>query len=201
MLVVVIFSYPAFRDSNYAVFKLAGVNGVGKSSLTGLLKGERSDLGIIVDVDAISAKCGGNIKGGKKAIQIINDCLDKKINFTQETTLSGKRIFGTLEKAKKNGYYIRMYYVALSSLNESCIRIENRVRKGGHDIPKEDVTKRFAKRFDDVIKVLPYCDEVHFYDNENGFIDAGEYKNGEIVIKQHTEWLDQLKNEFSDKQV
>lgn len=57
------------------------------------------------------------------------------------------------------------------------------------------------KRFDDVIKVLPYCDEVHFYDNENGFIDAGEYKNGEIVIKQHTEWLDQLKNEFSDKQV
>lgn len=132
---------------------------------------------------------------------MINDCLDKKINFTQETTLSGKRIFGTLEKAKKNGYYIRMYYVALSSLNESCIRIENRVRKGGHDIPKEDVTKRFAKRFDDVIKVLPYCDEVHFYDNENGFIDAGEYKNGEIVIKQHTEWLDQLKNEFSDKQV
>lgn len=106
-----------------------------------------------------------------------------------------------MEKAKKNGYYIRMYYVALSSLNESCIRIENRVRKGGHDIPKEDVTKRFAKRFDDVIKVLPYCDEVHFYDNENGFIDAGEYKNGEIVIKQHTEWLDQLKNEFSDKQV
>ena len=71
---------------------IAGVNGVGKSSLTGLLKGERSDLGIIVDVDAISAKCGGNIKGGKKAIQIINDCLDKKINFTQETTLSGKRI-------------------------------------------------------------------------------------------------------------
>ena len=108
---------------------IAGVNGVGKSSLTGLLKGERSDLGIIVDVDAISAKCGGNIKGGKKAIQIINDCLDKKINFTQETTLSGKRIFSTLEKAKKNGYYIRMYYVALSSLNESCIRIENRVRK------------------------------------------------------------------------
>ena len=180
---------------------IAGVNGVGKSSLTGLLKGERSDLGIIVDVDAISAKCGGKIKGGKKAIQIINDCLDKKINFTQETTLSGKRIFGTLEKAKKNGYYIRMYYVALSSLNESCIRIENRVRKGGHDIPKEDVTKRFAKRFDDAIKVLPYCDEVHFYDNENGFIDVGEYKNGEIVIKQHTEWLDQLKNEFSDKQV
>ena len=63
---------------------IAGVNGVGKSSLTGLLKGERSDLGIIVDVDAISAKCGGNIKGGKKAIQIINDCLDKKQHYREK---------------------------------------------------------------------------------------------------------------------
>lgn len=49
---------------------IAGVNGVGKSSLTGLLKGERSDLGIIVDVYAISAKCGGNIKGGKKLYRL-----------------------------------------------------------------------------------------------------------------------------------
>lgn len=180
---------------------IAGVNGVGKSSLMGPLKGERHDIGVIVDVNAISAKCGGNIKGGKKAIQMINDCLDKKINFTQETTLSGKRIFATLEKAKEKGYYIRMYYVALSSLNESYIRIENRVKKGGHNIPKDDVAKRFKKRFDDVIKVLPYCDEVHFYDNENGFIDVGEYKNGEIVIKQHTEWIEQLKIEFSYEQV
>lgn len=45
---------------------IAGVDGVGKSSLMGVLKGEHSDLGIIIDVDAISAKCGGNIKGGKK---------------------------------------------------------------------------------------------------------------------------------------
>lgn len=37
---------------------IAGVNGVGKTSLMGFLKGERYDLGIIVDVYAISAKCG-----------------------------------------------------------------------------------------------------------------------------------------------
>ena len=35
---------------------IAGVNGVGKSSLTGLLKGERSDLGIIVDVEKNTKK-------------------------------------------------------------------------------------------------------------------------------------------------
>jgi len=35
---------------------IAGVNGAGKSSLTGALKAERSDLGIIIDVDKISAE-------------------------------------------------------------------------------------------------------------------------------------------------
>lgn len=34
---------------------IAGVNGVGKSSLTGVLVGETSDLGVIIDTDKITA--------------------------------------------------------------------------------------------------------------------------------------------------
>lgn len=45
---------------------IGGVNGVGKSSLTGVLHGIYSDLGIVVDADSITAKLGGDrIKGGK----------------------------------------------------------------------------------------------------------------------------------------
>ena len=39
---------------------IAGVNGVGKSSLTGVLVGESSDLGVIVDADRITAELGGD---------------------------------------------------------------------------------------------------------------------------------------------
>ena len=35
---------------------IGGVNGVGKSSFTGLLKEQRSDLGILIDVDKITAE-------------------------------------------------------------------------------------------------------------------------------------------------
>ena len=38
---------------------IAGVNGAGKSSLTGALKAERNDLGQIIDVDKITASLGG----------------------------------------------------------------------------------------------------------------------------------------------
>ena len=38
---------------------VGGVNGVGKSSFTGVLKSRTSDLGVIVDVDKITAQAGG----------------------------------------------------------------------------------------------------------------------------------------------
>ena len=34
---------------------IGGVNGTGKSSLTGVLRAQRNDLGVIVDVDRITA--------------------------------------------------------------------------------------------------------------------------------------------------
>ena len=76
---------------------IGGVNGCGKSSLTGALKAERKDLGIIIDVDKIAAENGGdNISAGKAAIRKISDCLKRGICFTQETTLSGHKTERTI---------------------------------------------------------------------------------------------------------
>ena len=108
--------------------------------------------------------------------------------------MSGHRILATIKKAIEKGYYIRLYYVGLNTVEESLARIENRVKKGGHDIPDADVKRRFNKRFEDLIAVLQYCDEATFYDNENGFVAVAEYKNGEILQKGSTrpQWLDEL---------
>ena len=163
---------------------IGGVNGTGKSSLTGVLKALRSDLGQIIDVDQISAENGGSaILGGKIALARIADCLCKGLSFTQETTLSGRKTELTASDARERGYNVRLYYVGLDSAEECLARIENRVRHGGHDIREEDVRRRFAGRWDAVAKVLPYCDEAHFFDNYNGFVEAAEYRNGELIVK------------------
>ena len=174
---------------------IGGVNGVGKSSLSGVLSAESSDLGIIVDTDKITAEIGGDkIKGGMIAIKRIDDCLNKGVNFTQETTLSGVKTLKTIQKARELNYFIRLYYVGVSSSGESISRIKNRVQKGGHNISPEDVERRYNKRFEDLAKVLPYCNEVRFFDNENGFTDIAEYRNGSLIVKGNsTKWLDELK--------
>ena len=179
---------------------VAGVNGAGKSSLTGVLRTEMTNLGKIVDVDKMIVKCGGNvIEGRKKSIELIDECLEKGICFTQETTLSGHRILNTVKQAIEKDYYIRLYYVGLNSVEESLVRIENRVKKGGHNIPDSDVIRRFNKRFEDLVTILQYCDEATFYDNENGFVAVAEYKNGEIlqIGNLQPRWLKELMEHIS----
>lgn len=174
---------------------IGGVNGVGKSSFTGVLKERSTDLGVIVDVDRITAELGGNVlTGGKAALRKIRDCIDKGVSFTQETTLSGYKTEATASQVKELGYHVRLFYIGLDSAEESLARIENRVKRGGHDIPHDDVLRRFAGRWEAVVKVLPYCDEAEFYDNENGFILVAEYRNGELrtIGSRVPRWLEEL---------
>lgn len=180
---------------------IGGVNGVGKSSLTGALKGSRTDLGMIVDVDKLTAQLGGNpMEGGKAALGKISACLEKGVSFTQETTLSGYKTERTARAAREAGFYVRLYYVGLNTAAESLARIENRVRRGGHDIPSGDVERRFAGRWEAVKRVLPYCDEGEFYDNENGFMKVAEYRNGELfpVGNDRPAWLLELMKYLED---
>ena len=108
------------------------------------------------------------------------------------------RTLKTVRKAVDCGYCIRLYYIAVGSMEESVLRIKNRVRKGGHDISEKDVRRRFDKRFNDLAAVLPYCTEAYFYDNENGFVCVGEYKNGKITVYggKPPEWFAQFTKYF-----
>lgn len=178
---------------------IGGINGTGKSSLTGVLRTELGDLGKIIDVDKLNIIHGDIISGGKAAVKLINECLGKGICFTQETTLSGHKTANTAKAALERGYYVRLYYVGLNSLEESLKRIQNRVAKGGHDIPRENVERRFKTRFADVAAVLPYCNEATFYDNENGFRTVAKCKNAELdfVGNNTPEWMVELSKYLS----
>jgi len=163
---------------------IAGVNGVGKTSLTGVLKAERNDLGYVIDADKISMDYKLNtLEAGKIAVLKIKEFLLKDISFAQETTLSGQTIEKLIKIAKGKGYFIRLFYISLNTQEECMKRIKNRVEKGGHDIKPDDLNRRYKKRFHDLVKILPYCDETHLFDNENGFTEVGEYTNGELITK------------------
>lgn len=180
--------------NNYVL--IAGVNGTGKSSLRGVLEGQGVLLGHIIDADYIAKQNNfDNIKAGRKAIEEIDYCLKNNLSFTQETTLAGHRVERTLKQARLQGYYVTLYYVGLNSKEESIKRISNRVSKGGHYIPDADVSRRFDNRIDSLRRVIPLCDRVVFYDNENGFVKVAEINNNKFNFSNgyRPDWINEFK--------
>ncbi len=178
---------------------VGGVNGVGKSSLTGVLRSRLTDLGAVIDVDQLTARFGGDaMAGGRAAIARIEDCFQKGVSFTQETTLSGFRTERTARRARELGYSVRLFYVGLDEAEECRRRIANRVAHGGHDIPSADVDRRFQGRWEALARILPYCDEAVFYDNDNGFRQVAVYRAGELIPEgeQKPAWLLELADDL-----
>ena len=105
----------------------------------------------------------------------------------------------TIRAAREKGYAVQLFYIGLDTLDESVGRIKNRVARGGHNIQEDDVKRCFGKRYDDVIRILPYCDSAFFYDNDSGFVVVGEYRNGEIICKGDfkPKWFTELKKHYA----
>ena len=160
---------------------VGGVSGVGKTSFIGVLKECCNDLGEIIDVDRITMERNYSIFA--PAIDEdhrIRQCLEMGVSFTRETTFSGCKVEETIKQAKASGYHIRLFYIGLNSCEESLLRIQNCIQKGGHSIEEAVVRRQYNERWETMIRILPYCDEAEFYDNENGFVKVADYRNGKL---------------------
>lgn len=142
-------------------------------------------MSIVFLVSGIDGVGKSSYIGALKSVQ--RDCII-------ESNLCGQHIKGFLRSIHGYGYSIRLRYIGLNTMEESMKRIQNRVEKGGHNIGQADVNRRFNKRFGDLRKILPYCDEAVLFDNENGFSEVAEYKNGQVIPKgeYRPEWLREL---------
>lgn len=61
-------------------------------------------------------------------------------------------------------------------------------------MPTDTVIQRFNTRRDTLLKVLPQCNSVELFDNDNGFIKVAEYQKGHIHATEDKipAWLDEL---------
>ena len=83
---------------------IAGVNGTGKSSFTGALKPQTNDLGVVIDVDKITATHGLTaLESGKIAVSRIRECLETGVNFTQKRRSQAARSCGRLPRPERAG--------------------------------------------------------------------------------------------------
>ena len=172
------------------LYIFAGVNGAGKSTL---YNSENLDNEIKystrINTDEIVRKIGDwknnsdQIKAAKIAINLRNDCLKYGKSFNEETTLTGKTILKTIDKAKELGYKLQLFYVGVNNPEIAKERIRNRVEKGGHNIADEIVEKRYYESLKNLKHVITKFDEVYLYDNSIKYKHIFSFINNKILYK------------------
>ena len=164
---------------------IAGPNGAGKSTLA---EGEFSDLpNINPDVEArrFNPRQPGlaALSGGRSAIAAAENALIHGESFTLETTLSGRWHFRLVARARGAGWRIGLAYVGITDPERALLRVRERYRRGGHNVPQGDVERRYHRSLSNLPAVLLRSDVATIYDNslESGYRQVLHTREREII--------------------
>ena len=144
---------------------IAGVNGAGKTTFTN--KYLRGKIAIINPDEIAIQKNITPLQAGKKAILERQNYLEKKISFAVETTLSGFNEIELIKKCKDLNYKINLVYIYLQNKILSYSRVQQRVQNYGHNIPINDINRRYQKSINNFIKITPIIDRIYLLDNSD----------------------------------
>lgn len=142
-----------------------GPNGAGKSTFTRSIA-LRSNL-LVIDPDQLAAEGLSPLAAGKAAASMARLFLEKGISFARESTLTAKFDFKIIAEARKRGYEIELVYIKLSSPDLALQRVAARVSRGGHDVPKDDIVRRYSKSLENLHKYRNIFDKVTIIDNSD----------------------------------
>lgn len=154
------------------IFLIGGCNGAGKTTFARrLLPVEGVDL--FLNADEIARGLSplkpelAAFRAGRLLLEEARRLIAEKKSFGLESTLSGKTYERLLRDAKDAGFVISLHFLVVSSAEASIRRVAERVMKGGHHVPDEDIRRRFRRSVENFILVyLPMADEWEVWDNE-----------------------------------
>jgi predicted ABC-type ATPase len=85
------------------------------------------------------------LEAGRLFLNELDRLAKAHTNFGFESTLSGLTYVSRLKRWKTLGYKIEIVFLQLNSPELALKRISERVKEGGHDVPRKDVLRRFDR--------------------------------------------------------
>lgn len=134
------------------------------------------------------------LKAANYCAELRETCLSERKSFVFETVMSAEDKVAFIIKAKRQGFFIRLFFISTSHPSINAARIANRVMKGGHDVPITKIISRYFKSIENCKTVAPIVDRLYVYDNS---IDGEDAKlqfrlvNGELkkmYVTEVSEW-------------
>ena len=137
------------NNKSKILYIIAGANGSGKSTLAEVLLKEKEldflnadEIAKEIAPDAINSV---PVSAGKEYFRRLSQFFKDEKSFAVESTLSGNNIIRIINQAKKQNYKIILVYSFLQNCTNCIERVKFRVQNGGHNVPEEDIIRRYYK--------------------------------------------------------
>ncbi|MBX7046367.1 MAG: zeta toxin family protein [Ignavibacteria bacterium] len=179
------------------LFIIGGCNGAGKTTAYPDIIEKKFNCKNFVNADEIqkdfleSNPHSGPITAGKEFYKRIDLLASAKTDFAFETTLASKTLTGIINKCKSENYTIYLIFFWLDSFELAIERVKKRVSDGGHNIPENDIKRRYARGLNNLIEIyIPICDYWIVVDNTyfNSEYVAESLSKNNIIIHSIEKW-------------
>jgi predicted ABC-type ATPase len=175
---------------------IAGANGSGKSTLTKLSAIDTP----LIDPDAIAREIdpvnpvSASITAGRQALALCQKYVQSERSFMVETTLAGKGYFNLMYEVKSRGWMVSLIYIGIKNPDINVQRVSDRVKLGGHDVPRSDILRRYQRSLANLGKAAKIVDKLILYDNSTnaGHQLVAIIENGQanIYVPELPRWID-----------
>jgi predicted ABC-type ATPase len=179
------------------VIVFGGPNGAGKTTAAFKLLPTRLDIREFVNADEIARGLspfnpeGSAVAAGRAMLQRLNDLAQSGESFAFETTCAGRGHVRFLEHCRGLGYHLTLVFLWLPSSEMAIARVAHRVRKGGHNIPRDVIVRRYrAGLWNMRYLYLSVVDTALIFNsaNESGSIIAERRGTNPLKINDVARW-------------
>ncbi len=176
---------------------IAGANGSGKTTFAKFFYNKYPFE--FVNTDEIAKELNPDnvdkvkLQAGRLFIERTEALLTNNDSFFVESTMSGKYLIRLINKLKQRDYVVKIIYLFLENPAICIERIKERVIKGGHHVPSEDVIRRYFRskvNFWDIYKSMAdmWC---LVYNSEEQFMEIAIGTKDTYIVNS-----DELFNKF-----
>lgn len=154
------------------LFIVAGPNGAGKTTYVRRFLPQEMRCREFVNADLIAAGLSpfaaeqAAFEAGRIMLRRLRELAAQQMDFSFETTLSGRSYAPLLKAWRAAGYRIRLDFLWIPDLGITRQRVHQRVAKGGHNIPDDVQLRRFHLGIRNLAELYrPLVNEWRLYDN------------------------------------
>jgi predicted ABC-type ATPase len=165
---------------NPVLLVIAGPNGAGKTTVTERLRVDHWSEGVeYLNPDEVARDRFGDwnapdavLRAAQWTGQRREELLAAHAGIAFETVFSAPDKVDFLLRAKRAGYFVRVFFIGTSDPTINAARVARRVMQGGHTVPIEKIVSRYRRAMANIEPAIAIADRTYLFDNSIDGVSA-----------------------------